>query len=226
MRIGLLGGTLDPVHCGHLDAARAARDTLGLERVWFVPASVPPHRTAPFASAYHRFAMAAMAVDGERGFAVTDRELTRPGPSYSVDTLIAFQREGWQKTQLFFITGVDAFAEIETWRSYPGLLDESHFVVVTRPGHALAQVRARLPDLAWRFVEAADCERCDAALAGPRTAIVFLEARTANVSSTNIRSRLAAGEPLAGLVPVSVERHIRQHQLYAAAAAPQLHGQV
>jgi nicotinate-nucleotide adenylyltransferase len=170
--------------------------------------------------------MVAFAIAGQHGFVASDLELNRPGPSYSVDTLRALQREGWQKTQLFFITGVDAFAEIETWHDYPAVLDESHFAVVTRPGHTLAQVRARLPQLADRFVEARDAGARNDALTRGRTAILFLEAPTANVSSTLIRQRLARGESLHGLVPAAVEHHIRQHQLYESApAAPQLHGQ-
>src|SRR5262245_5934315 len=137
-RLGLLGGTFDPIHNGHLDAAEAARATFSLDEVRFVPAHDPPHRPAhPRATAFHRFALAAMAVDGRTGCRVSDVELRRDGPSFTYDTLLALHAEGWSPWQLFFILGADAFAEIATWHAYPALLDAAHFVVVTRPGSTM-----------------------------------------------------------------------------------------
>jgi nicotinate-nucleotide adenylyltransferase len=214
MRIGILGGTFDPIHRGHLDAARAARDCLRLDHVLFVPAHVPPHRTrSPRASAYHRFAMVALAIRGDEGFVASDMELIRPGPSFSVDTLRALHEEGWQARQLFFIAGIDAFAEITTWREYPALLDEAHFVVVTRAGYASSDLRARLPSLAPRFADASDASLDTRLTTGP-TAIVLLDVRTTDVSSTEIRHRIASHEQVADLLPADVARHIRQHHLY------------
>jgi nicotinate-nucleotide adenylyltransferase len=206
-RIGLLGGTLDPIHFGHVETALAARRALALDRVIVLPARVPPHRQLqPSASSYHRFAMTALAVNGVDGLEASDIELCAPGPSYTADTLARFQaRTGLAASQIFFITGADAFAEIETWHLYPEVLDLSHFVVVSRPGFPVEMLRQRLPALAPRMTAAADA-------AFP--AIFLVDAPTPDVSSTDIRRRRRAGEPLTGLVPAPVEQHIVQHGLY------------
>lgn len=208
-RLGVLGGTFDPVHLGHLAVGRAAAAALTLDDVRLVPSHVPPHRAiGPRASGYHRFAMAALAALGEPGWTVSDVELRRDGPSYSVDTLTAVAAEGWTATQIFFLIGADAFAEIAMWSRYPAVLDLAHFVVVTRPGTTHDDVRARVPALAPRMVAAADV--------GTRTTpgIVLLNAATPDVSSTEIRARAARGASLAGLVTEPVEQYIRRHGLY------------
>jgi nicotinate-nucleotide adenylyltransferase len=225
-RIGLLGGTLDPIHVGHLDTALAARQALALDRVIVLPSRVPPHRQhQPVASRYHRFAMAALAVNGVEGLAVSDIELCAPEPSYTADTLERFRNSsGLPASQIFFIAGADAFAEIETWHRYPEVLDLSHFVVVSRPGFPVEGLRDRLPGLAPRMVSARPEQT-----AGGFPAIFLVNAVTSDVSSTGLRRRLRAGEALTGLVPASVERHIVQHGLYidgpAPRAADHLHGQ-
>lgn len=225
-RIGLLGGTLDPIHLGHVDTALAARQALALDRVIVLPSRVPPHRQhQPVASRYHRFAMAALAVNGVDGLAASDIELGAPGPSYTADTLVRFgERSGLHASQIFFITGADAFAEIETWHRYPEVLDLSHFVVVSRPGFPVEALRTRLPGLAARMASAPSGRS-----APDFPAIFLVDALTPDVSSTDIRHRLRAGEALAGLVPAAVERHIVQHGLYAdgpaSFAANHLHGQ-
>lgn len=234
MAIGILGGTFDPIHHGHLDAARAVQHAFALDRVLFVPAHVPPHRLrSPHASGHHRFAMTALATLDEPGFEVSDLELARPGPSYTAETLARLAGEGWTPLELFFIIGVDAFAEIATWHRYPELLDLAHFVVVTRPGYDQQALRRKLPDLAGRFRDAGRAEpgasARGAALSrwsGHRPAIHLLDAPTSDASSTEIRRRLAAGEPVDGLVPPHVERYIRRHRLYEPLpAAAHLHGQ-
>jgi nicotinate-nucleotide adenylyltransferase len=229
-RIGILGGTFDPIHLGHLDAALAAREALRLDSVMVVPAHVPPHRSRPVTSAYHRFAMAALAVNGLDGLCVSDMELVTPGPSYTADTLSRLQQqkalEAWQ---IFFITGADAFAEIETWNRYPEVLDLANFVVVSRPGMPLRLLRETLPRLRdrMRLPLSARSATPDAA---PRTSIFLVDAPTTDVSSTEVRGRMRDGEPLYGLVPGAVEHHIRQHGLYqpspqTASKADHLHGQ-
>jgi len=225
-RVGLLGGTLDPIHVGHVETALASRDALALDRVIVLPSRVPPHRPfQPVASRYHRFAMAALAVNGIEGLAASDIELRAPEPSYTADTLERFRAHSvLTASQIFFITGADAFAEIETWHRYPEVLDLSQFVVVSRPGFPVEALRARLPALAPRM-SAARAGRPPA----PCPAILLVDAATSNVSSTDIRRRLRAGEGLTGLVPLAVERHIVQHGLYTDGRAPRaadhLHGQ-
>ena len=223
-RIGVLGGTLDPIHLGHLDAAAAARDALRLDRVLIVPSHVPPHRRQPVASAFHRFAMAALAVNGLDGLAVSDDELCSPGPSYTADTLMRLHGRGLAPSQIFFITGADAFAEIETWSRYPHVLDLARFIVISRPGFAATSLPERLQNLADRMAAPAD---------GTTASVFLVDAQTRDISSTDVRRRLSRREPVSGLVPAPVEAHILQHGLYAGArhvgstrsTADHLHGQ-
>lgn len=218
-RVGLLGGTLDPIHVGHVETANAARRALDLDRVDILPSHVPPHRTQqPMASGYHRFAMAALAVNGVEGLAVSDVELRAPGPSYTIDTLTRFRETSrLGASQIFFITGADAFAEIETWHRYPAVLDLANFVVVSRPGFPVEQLRGRLPGLSPRMTSGRGPS--GGRDPGGFPAIFLVDAPTPDVSSTEIRRRLAAGEPLTGLVPAAVARHIAQHGLYTEGAA-------
>ncbi len=214
-RLGLLGGTFDPVHLGHRAAGLAAAAALALTEVRLVPSRRPPHRpVGPQASAHHRFAMAALTALDEADWTVSDCEVRRDGASYSFDTLTELQGDGLAPTQIFFLIGADAFAEIATWSRYPAVLDLAHFVVVARPGLTLAEVQARVPALAPRLTSAE-------ALPGRTTpGVALLTAQTPDVSSTNIRARAADGLSLSGLVPAAVERYIRRHGLYAGEASP------
>jgi nicotinate-nucleotide adenylyltransferase len=210
MRIGLFGGTFDPVHSGHLDVARAAREALPLDEVWFVPARHPPHRAEPAVSAAHRFAMLALATSGEHGLLVSDLEMDVSGPSYTIDTLdrIEAQRPHLAGS-LFFITGSDAFRDIRTWRSYRALLDRCHFVVVSRPGLPASAMRADLPEFSARMI--------DTPCAMPSApSIVLVESKTTAVSSTDVRRALAAGQTSVGLVPEPVASYAARHGLYRA----------
>jgi len=212
-RTGVMGGTFDPVHEGHIAAAEAARRALALDRILFIPSNRPPHRAAqPRASAFHRFAMVSLAVGAHPGFLASDVELGRPGPSYTADTLRRLHEAGYEASQLFFILGTDAFAEIATWRDYPAVLDLAHFVVVARPGQALALMKDQVPDLVARMHRAAEGGRDEAAW--PPHAVFLVDAATPDVSSTGIRERAAQGASLAGLVAPDVERHIGRHRLY------------
>ena len=211
-RLGVLGGTFDPIHFGHLDAADAARTSLRLEQVLFVPASDPAHREVePQESGFHRFAMVALAISGCAAYRGSDMELRRGGNSYTADTLRALHRDGWTPSQLFFILGTDAFAEIATWREFPSVLDAAHFVVIARPGTTTESAVSRVPELRARVRPATA-----GGDAPDRTAIYLVEAHTRDVSSTGIRSRLAAGASIDDLVPPPVARHIVAHHLYGA----------
>ncbi len=218
-RLGVLGGTFDPVHFGHLDAAEAARRALDLTEVLFVPAHDPPHRPAdPHAASAHRFAMAALAINGCPAYRVSDLELTRGGNSYTADTLRSLHAGGWDALQIFFILGADAFAEIATWHEFPAVLDFAHFAVVARPGATLEQAAARTPALRGRMRQPPN-----AAGSGPDTGIILIEAVTRDVSSTSIRAHLYAGQSIDHLVPSSVARHIAAHHLYRTGR--ELHGE-
>ncbi len=211
VRIGILGGTFDPIHVGHLQAARAARDALDLSGVVVMPARVPPHRQqGPSASTFHRFAMAALAVIDLADFTVSDGELSLDGPSYTALTLERLAAGGLHPSQMFFITGADAFVEIETWHRYPAVLDLAHFAVISRPGVSVATIGDRLPHLRSRL-------RVANRHAGipPDPSVLLVDARTPEVSSTEIRRRLRAGDSITGLVSGAVEHHIHRHRLYA-----------
>ena len=212
-RLGIMGGTFDPIHMGHLDVARASADALHLDCVRLLPSHIPPHRRAPGESPFHRFAMVAMAAATDPRFEADDEELRREGPSYAADTLRHVQRQGFSAGELFFLTGADAFAKIATWKDYPALLDLAHFVVCSRPGEPAEMVSGLLPDLQDRMVDAEDFD------GSVGTKVILLDAVTAAVSSSRVREALASGDldaALRGLVPPAIEAHIRRHGLYNA----------
>jgi len=229
-RIGIVGGSFDPIHCGHLDLGRVAESALALTEMIVIPASVSPHRGPPCASSFHRFAMVALAVSGRPGWRASDMELQHEGPSYTSVTLSRLHELGYSPEELFFVIGSDAFAEIASWKDYPEILNRSHFAVVSRPGGSIEQLPVRLPALARRMV------RPPHDASSPM--IFLIDGATADVSSTAIRERLAAGRSIAGLVDARVQQHIERHGLYASTqpgrgapneepkpAAGRLHGQ-
>ena len=209
-RLGVLGGTFDPVHFGHLDAVDAARAALTLTDLLFVPSHDPPHRSIdPHASGFHRFAMVALAANTCPSYRISDLELVRQGNSYTSETLRSLHAAGWEGWQLFFILGADAFAEIATWHEFPGVLDLANFVVVARPGTSIELALARTPELRTRTRPPGShvAER-------GQTGLFLVEAHTRDISSTVIRQRLAARESIDDLVPSAVARHIAAHHLY------------
>jgi nicotinate-nucleotide adenylyltransferase len=210
-RLGILGGTFDPVHVGHMEVGDAACKALGLTEMVLVTSNVPPHRPQPLTSAYHRFAMVAMAVQGRPDWRAADLELRYATPSYTSRTLDRFHDRGYQAAELFFVIGADAFVEIESWRDYPTILEAAHFAVVSRPGWSIARVSERLPHLTSRMVtQPAEARSSSIPL------IILIDAPTSDVSSTAIRERLAAGDSIAGMVPAGVQQHIEQHGLYTS----------
>ncbi|MQA30259.1 MAG: nicotinate-nucleotide adenylyltransferase [Luteitalea sp.] len=232
-RIGILGGTFDPIHTGHVDLGTAAEQRLGLARVIVLPSHIPPHRPQPLASSFHRFAMVALAVAGRGSWQASDLELRLDGPSYTTDTIRRFHEDGYDAAELFFIIGADAFTEIATWKDYPNILDRTHFAVVSRPGCGVGELPTRAPELAARMRTGPLDE-----MAPDRPLIFLIDAPTAQVSSTAIRRRSAEGASIAGLVDPRVQQHIEQHGLYTSMnpgrrvdehvdtpAAGRLHGQ-
>jgi nicotinate-nucleotide adenylyltransferase len=232
-RVGLLGGTFDPIHKGHLDLASSAQSVLALTQVLVIPANVPPHRAKPMTSSFHRFAMVALSVEGRAGWRASDIELRHEAPSYTATTLERFHERGYRPGELFFLIGADAFADIATWRDSPLLLDRAHFAVVSRPRFPIGDLPGRLPALASRMITATP------GLVPPATpSIILIDGATADVSSTAIRSRLSRGDSIEGMVDERVRQHIEQHGLYRSpspdrraaavpgdAAAGRLHGQ-
>ena len=214
-RLGVLGGMFDPIHNGHMSAGHAAQAALGLGEILLIPSRQPPHRPAqPVASAADRLAMAKLAAASQKSWSVSEVELTRPGTSYTFDTLegLAPNRP---KRSIFFILGADAFAEIDTWSRFPQVLDLANFVVISRPGFTLADTGNKLPSLAARMTTP---ERFLADGAREGTCIILVEAATPPVSSTEIRRRISRGASIADLVPPGVDSYIHDHRLYLAPA--------
>jgi nicotinate-nucleotide adenylyltransferase len=195
-RIGVLGGTFDPIHAGHLAAAKAAIDCARLDRVIFVPAGQPPHRPPAIAPAEQRLEMCRLATTGEAQFAVSDVELARRGPSYTVDTLSDLHRLH-PGTLLFLILGWDAARLFPTWRSPEEVRTLASIVIIGRPGSGAPRKADLKP----------------AGLAGGGV-VVCLEP-TPDISASEIRRAVGEGDSIAGKVPAAVEQYITTHRLYA-----------
>jgi len=191
VKIGLMGGTFDPIHLGHLRAAESARESLGLARVVFVPAGTPPHRTDPVSSARDRFTMVALATAGHPGFVASDIELTREGPSYTVDTVRGFL-DSDPEADIIVIVGSDAFAEMGSWKEPEQLFSMCSVAVVTRPGELGEPAPPRTK-------------------AGAATAV---QGPTLAVSATLIRRRIRQGRSVRYLVPEGVAEYIAKRELY------------
>ena len=202
--VGILGGTFDPVHFGHLRPAVEVRAALDLEHVRLIPAQVSPLRSAPGASGAHRIAMLRAAVEGAPDLIVDGRELERDGPSYTIDTLEHIHRDLPDAT-LFLIMGADAFADFERWDRWRAILDHAHIVVTHRPGSRL-QVPGGLGGAV-----VADA----AALAASRAGRVWIQAVTQlDITATRIRAGAAAGGDLRYLMPEAARRYLEEHRLY------------
>ena len=201
-KIGLIGGSFDPIHFGHLLAAQGAAERLGMERVVFIPAKQPPHkRYRHLVSFEHRYAMVKIAIRGNPQFKVSDVEMRRGGKSYSIDTIHMLRAEYGADSKMYFIVGADMVSDLPTWKDVAELVKLVFFAVVVRPGYNylrdLEAIRGRMGD---RFVQET------------RRNIIHIPPN--GVSATEIRRRLRTGKPIRYLVPESVERYIRKHNLY------------
>lgn len=199
--VGILGGTFDPIHLGHLAVAEGALHLLGLDRVVFLPNRQPPHKAGrPVTPAEHRAAMVRLAIAGNEHFAFSDVELNREGPSYTLHTVRALQeqRPDWR---LAFLVGMDSLLELQTWYEYRTLLTLIELVVVSRPGYG-------------------DRERIDQVLSelGPELSarVRLLETPGVAVSATELRGLAGRGYPLRYLVPDAVAAYVREHRLYGS----------
>jgi nicotinate-nucleotide adenylyltransferase len=195
VRLGLLGGTFDPFHFGHLAAADAAIDCADLDHVVFIPAAQPPHRPPAIATPEQRLEMCRLGIAGEPQFEVSDIELKREGPSYSVDTLKEMRRVQ-PDAELFLILGWDAARLFSTWHKPNEVSELAMIVVVARPGSELP----REEDLKGVGLD--------------KARVVLCVRTTPDVSASDIRRAMAAGEPITGKVPKAVETYIASHRLY------------
>jgi nicotinate-nucleotide adenylyltransferase len=207
-RVAILGGTFDPVHCGHLRSAVELRELLGLDQLRLIPAHRPPHRAQPIASATQRLQMLKLALADEPGLIADACELERSGPSYTFDTLTALRETLGANTALSLVVGTDAFAELHTWHRWRELLDVAHIVVVARPGAALP-MSGEVAELLQRHrVEAVALRTSDCG------AIAVVELTPLPISATAIRTLIRNGKSPRYLLPDSVWQFIREHDLY------------
>ena len=212
-RVGILGGTFDPVHNGHLAIAEAVRQPLNLSSILFVPAFLPPHKPTYAISAFsHRAAMLDLAIADHPSCFVSRLEAEREGPSYSIDTLRTLRQTLGQDVHLFFIIGMDAFAEIHTWKANRELLEYASFVVIGRPDHCQQScgqtVAANFPG--YVFNDSAGCWQGNPG----QGAIHPVAMVPVKVSSTEIREAVKLGRPIGDRVPAAVANYIEAHGLY------------
>ena len=212
-RIGVFGGTFDPIHIGHLRCAEETREQLGLRQILFIPAADPPHKTRRVTAAAHRLAMVRRATAGNPAFRVSAIEIERGGRSYTVDTLRALRARLPAGTALTLLVGFDAFREIGTWKEYRTLFTLADLAVWSRPPDTIRTPRALLPVAARREF----CYGPDHQTLRHRTGnhIRFLTVTALDVSASAIRLRLRHGESVRYLVPPAVERYLSRHRLYA-----------
>ncbi|MFW6135900.1 MAG: nicotinate-nucleotide adenylyltransferase [Chloroflexota bacterium] len=195
-RLGVMGGTFDPPHYGHLVLAENARVQLQLDRVLFVPAGEPPHKPEePITPAHHRTAMVEATVADNAAFVLSRADLDRPGPHYSVD-MLGILRGLHHEATLFFLIGGDSLAEFLSWRNPAGIVEQAHLAVMRRPG--------------WE----ADVASLEARLPGIRERLTWLDAPHLEISGTDLRRRVRDGLPIRYLVPHPVLGYVREHGLY------------
>ncbi|MGB3905038.1 MAG: nicotinate-nucleotide adenylyltransferase [Anaerolineae bacterium] len=196
-RIGVIGGTFDPIHYGHLAAAEEARVRMNLERVLFVVAGVPPHKLdEEVTPVEHRLAIVSLAIASNPHFEISRVDVDRPGPSYTVDTISILRKQWGQETEVYFIMGLDSLAELPTWHHPQRLIQLCRLLAVKRPGFEtdMAELEASVPGISSR-VEIIDMPEVD-------------------ISSSDLQQRVRDGLPIKYQVPEEVERYIMAHELY------------
>lgn len=211
MKLGLLGGTFNPPHNGHLAIANEVRTALGLDRVLLIPAPTPPHKPVAGAVSFaHRLAMTEAAVSGVPGLEASDIEGQRGGQSYTVHTLEELQRQ-YPSAELYMVIGMDSYLDLPTWYQWQRLFDLAHVVTLYRPGYEadrqlLAPV-AKVPALCY------DSKANEVPCRSGKSAIFLAETRL-DLSSSEIRAKVAEDQSIDGLVPAPVAAYIKRHQLY------------
>lgn len=193
--IGIMGGTFDPIHYGHLLVAEEARCKFNLKKVIFVPSGKPPHKKDyEVTNAEYRYIMTALAIATNDFFEISRIEIEREGPSYAIDTIKLF-KEIYKKEKIYFITGADAILAIFTWKGHTELIKFCNFIAATRPGYKIKDIR--------------NFHKCY------KKCINILEIPALSISSSDIRARIKEARPIKYLLPEPVERYIYQNKLYA-----------
>jgi nicotinate-nucleotide adenylyltransferase len=212
LRLGILGGTFDPIHLGHLRAAEEICEELEMEKVFLIPGALPPHKdTRPITEFHHRLAMARMAAEDSKVLEVLDIEGRRQGFSYSIETLQEIHQLFHCNLELFFIIGMDAFQEIRTWKEYKQLFDYAHFVVIKRPGIVSEKIEPFLFSLG---IKAKTEGKRDTYVVQSGNLVMYKETTLMDISSTRIREMVAKRRSIRFLVPESVRSYIMEKGLY------------
>lgn len=211
MKFGIFGGTLNPIHLGHLRSAEEAREAFSLDKVLFVPAAIPPFGKEDVESPHHRMEMAKIAIEGNPYFGLSDIEVRRGGISYSIDTVEALKKE-IPGIEAYFVIGLDAFSEIGSWKEYRRFFSLSNFIIVTRPGYQKGAFGDFLPLEVRNDFCYDSAKGCYTHTSG--NCFGFLEVTLLDISSTEIRSRLKAGRSVRYLLPQRVEEYIKRNNLY------------
>lgn len=210
-KIGLLGGTFDPVHNGHLQLGDRVLENYNLDKILFIPASTPPHKNEAVSAVGHRLQMLKLAISGNRRFDFSEIEISRQKVSYTFDTIQELKSCGGTGVLYHFIIGYDALSEIETWYRWQDLLVVTNFIVAVRPGFSLKEIEQLLERNGFS-PEDGGADRWIGDQTGNE--ILFLAGEIADISSTEIRSRIASRKPWADLVPPLVADYIISNRLY------------
>ena len=225
MKIGLFGGTFDPVHKGHLAVARAALEACQLNRIYFVPANVPPHKQKqPMTAFAHRYAMLALATADEKAFVPSLLEAPEEGasnkkekPNYTIDTIRRLKQSFKASDQLFFLIGMDAFADVGKWHQSEALFRECEFIIAGRPGYSLADVAKSLPESLRprnEVMRPFEKQKASGDLMLPGARLHLLGDLHQPASATAIREAVAAGKALGRFVEPAVAEYIKKMGLY------------
>lgn len=190
MRIGLLGGTFNPIHYGHLILAEECRKNFHLQKIVFIPSAVPPHKGRRITCPKHRYNMVKLAVQNNKRFAIADIELERKGPSFSWETIQYFTRRH-PKDPIYFILGIDSLLKIDAWKGKRKVLDLCNFIAATRPGYRIKDIPSSI-----------------------RKKIKLIKIPGVDISSSQIRKRVKAGKSIKYLLPPKIEEYIYKYRLY------------
>ena len=219
MKIGLFGGTFDPIHWGHLRSAEEVSDTFGLDRVYFIPAAVPPHKRGQTTTpASDRLQMVRLAIAQNPRFSVSTAEISRAGVSYSIDTVREFAHRKNRGDALYFIIGLDAFREIGTWKSFADIFPLCHFIVTSRPG-SKEKDPLKGTGVAVKKLFCYDFKGKNYRHESG-TRVYFDELTDIAISASEIRALVKEGKSIRYLVPSAVEKYIKRHSLYINGARP------
>ena len=220
-KVGIFGGTFNPIHKGHLEIAEEIRDFFSLDYVIFIPAGIPPHKeNKDIVESHHRLRMTELAVEGHKYFKVSPVEVESPDISYSVNTLKMLKKELGDDTELYFIVGLDAFLEIHTWKNVDELLTLCNFIVMERPGYRFIDIINVPVNILKKIDEDKLVQldrgviKCIAFPLNDRYRLYLLRIRPCDISSTTIRKLLRRGEDVKNLLPEPVRLYIMKNNLY------------